>query len=70
VIFSFNSQVEKMNAVNTKLAKKVEEHEAKLFDVTGELNRTWGYVSTIKMQHQKLHTSEQVNFFVLHKNKP
>jgi len=57
---TLEEQMEKMNAANVRLAKKVEEHEAKLYDVTGELNRTWGYVSDIKMQHQKLTTSEQV----------
>ncbi len=49
-----------MNAVNSKLAEKVNAHEAKLFNVTDELNKTWTYVSTIKLQHRKLHTSEQV----------
>ncbi len=49
-----------MNAVNLQLAEKVNAHEAKLFNVTDELNKTWNYVSTIKLQHRKLHTSEQV----------
>ncbi len=49
-----------MNTVNSQLVQKVNAHEAKLFNVTDELNKTWNYVSTIKLQHKKLHTSEQV----------
>jgi hypothetical protein len=35
-------------------------HEAKLYNITDELNKTWNYVSTLKLQHKQLHTSEQV----------
>ena len=57
---TLEDQVEKMNAVNARLSEKVEEHESKLYNVTDELNKTWDYVGTIKQQHRRLHTSEQV----------
>ncbi len=28
--------------------------------MTDELNKTWDYVSSIKLQHRRLHTSEQI----------
>ena len=53
-------QVEKMKAVNTHLCSRVNRHEEKLFSITDELNKTWCYVSTLKLQHKELHTSEEV----------
>jgi cell division protein FtsB len=52
-------QVEKMKLVNEVLSSRVNIHEVKLWNITDELNKTWSFVSTIKMQHQKLHTNEQ-----------
>ena len=40
---------------------RVNMHEAKLYNITDELNKTWNYVSTLKLQHKQLHTSEQVS---------
>ena len=57
---TLEDQVEKMKAINTHLCSRVNLHEEKLFNVTDELNKTWSYVSTLKLQHKQLHTSEQV----------
>ena len=53
-------QVEKMKAVNTHLCSRVNRHEEKLYNITDELNKTWCYVSTLKLQHKELHTNEEV----------
>ena len=53
-------QVEKMKAVNSHLCSRVNVHEEKLFSITDELNKTWSYVSTLKLQHKEIHTSEEV----------
>ena len=57
---TLEDQVEKMKFVNEVLSSKVNTHEAKLWNITDELNKTWNYVSTLKLQHQKLHTNEQI----------
>ena len=57
---TLEDQVEKMKFVNEVLSSKVNTHEAKLWNITDELNQTWTYVSTLKLQHQKLHTNEQI----------
>ncbi len=57
---TLEDQVEKMKLVNRVLSSKVDLHEAKLWNITDELNKTWSYVSTLKLQHQSLHTNEQI----------
>ena len=57
---TLEDQVEKMKFVNEVLSSKVNTHEAKLWNITDELNKTWTYVSTLKVQHQALHTNEQI----------
>ena len=57
---TLEDQVEKMKTINQHLCAKVDTHEAKLWNITDELNKTWNYVSTLKLQHRKLHTNEQI----------
>eukprot|EP00096_Caligus_rogercresseyi_P012754 TRINITY_DN5448_c0_g1_i1.p1 TRINITY_DN5448_c0_g1~~TRINITY_DN5448_c0_g1_i1.p1 ORF type:complete len:827 (+),score=262.95 TRINITY_DN5448_c0_g1_i1:75-2555(+) len=57
---TLEDEVEKMKNINAHLANKVNLHEAKLFNITDELNKTWNYVSTLKSQHSQLHTSELI----------
>eukprot|EP00091_Calanus_sinicus_P000092 TRINITY_DN10016_c0_g1_i1.p1 TRINITY_DN10016_c0_g1~~TRINITY_DN10016_c0_g1_i1.p1 ORF type:complete len:418 (-),score=120.58 TRINITY_DN10016_c0_g1_i1:414-1667(-) len=53
-------QMAKMKHMNDILCSQVNLHEEKLCDITDELNNTWFYVSRIKEQHKKLHSSEQI----------
>jgi hypothetical protein len=53
-------QMAKMKHMNNILCSQVNLHEEKLCDITDELNNTWFYVSRIKEQHKKLHSSEQI----------
>ena len=57
---TLEDQLEKMKNINMNLSSKVNIHEAKLYNITDELNKTWNYVSTLKLQHRKLHTNEQI----------
>uniref|UniRef100_A0A0K2T4V6 Uncharacterized protein n=1 Tax=Lepeophtheirus salmonis TaxID=72036 RepID=A0A0K2T4V6_LEPSM len=57
---TLEDEVEKMKKINAHLANKVNLHEAKLFNITDELNKTWNYVSNLKTQHSQLHTSELI----------
>ena len=57
---TLQDQVEKMKAINEHLCSRVNRHEEKLFNITDELNKTWNFVSTLKLQHRKLHESEQI----------
>merc|ERR1719187_1196491 len=52
--------LEKKKHVNETLCSQVNLHEEKLCGITDELNNTWFYVSKIKEQHKKLHSSEQI----------
>ena len=49
-----------MKTINAHLCAKVDTHEAKLYNITDELNKTWIYVSTLKLEHNKLHCNEQI----------
>ena len=53
-------QVEKMKTINTQLSTRLNSHEEKLFNINDELTKTWTFVSTLKLQHRKLHESEQI----------
>jgi hypothetical protein len=57
---TLEDQVEKMKAINTHLCSRVNRHEAKLYNITDEMNKTWNFVSTLKQQHRQLHESEQI----------
>ena len=53
-------QMNKMRHISETLCSQVNFHEEKLCGITDELNSTWFYVSKIKEQHKKLHSSEQI----------
>eukprot|EP00090_Calanus_glacialis_P033153 TRINITY_DN5499_c0_g1_i8.p1 TRINITY_DN5499_c0_g1~~TRINITY_DN5499_c0_g1_i8.p1 ORF type:complete len:847 (-),score=245.01 TRINITY_DN5499_c0_g1_i8:95-2368(-) len=53
-------QMAKMKHMNNILCSQVNLHEEKLCGITDELNNTWFYVSRIKEQHKKLHSSENI----------
>lgn len=57
---SLEGQLSKMKNVYKHLCSQVNIHEEKLCNITDELNSTWFYVSKIKEQHKKLHSSEQI----------
>jgi len=57
---TMEEQMMKMKHMNDILCSQVNLHEEKLCDITDELNNTWFYVSKIKEQHKKLHSSEQI----------
>ena len=57
---SLEGQLSKMKFVYKHLCSQVNIHEEKLCNITDELNSTWFYVSKIKEQHKKLHSSEQI----------
>jgi len=57
---SLEEQMTKMKHINETLCSQVNLHEEKLCGITDELNNTWFYVSKIKEQHKKLHSSEQI----------
>ena len=55
---TLEDQMTKMKLINETLCSQVNLHEEKLCGITDELNNTWFYVSKIKEQHKKLHSSE------------
>merc|ERR1719312_1960041 len=57
---TLEEQMQKMKHMNNILCSQVNLHEEKLCDITDELNNTWFYVSKIKEQQKKLHSSEQI----------
>jgi len=57
---SLEDNVTKLRIVNDHLCSQMNIHEEKLCGITDELNNTWFYVSKIKEQHKKLHSSEQI----------
>ncbi|XP_023322847.1 synaptonemal complex protein 1 [Eurytemora carolleeae] len=57
---SLEEQLSKMKHINLHFCSQVNIHEEKLCNITDELNNTWFYVSKIKEQHRKLHSSEQI----------
>eukprot|EP00092_Neocalanus_flemingeri_P004813 GFUD01005181.1.p1 GENE.GFUD01005181.1~~GFUD01005181.1.p1 ORF type:complete len:1051 (+),score=335.48 GFUD01005181.1:44-3196(+) len=57
---TLEEQMTKMRKVNLTLCSHVNLHEEKLCSITDELNNTWFYVSKIKEQHKKMHSSEQI----------
>jgi hypothetical protein len=57
---TLEDQVEKMKAINAHLCTRVNRHEAKLYNITDELTKTWTFVSTLKQQHRHLRESEQI----------